>query len=57
MIEQVVDENGTLLWEETYIFRRVAKPGERILRDGIEYVILSSSLLSADLIQTVVQRA
>lgn len=45
MTEQAVDQHGNVLWDEPYIFLRLSGPGELLVRNFVEYEVISSQLL------------
>lgn len=42
--EIALDENGEVLWIERYIYKRAHGPGERFIRDSIEYEVTASKI-------------
>lgn len=48
-------QDGTVLWDEPYVFRRLSAKGELIVRDSKGYIVVSSQVVNG-IIQTVLKR-
>ena len=42
--EIVIDEQGSVLWVERYIFKRTHGPGETFVKDSKTYTIIKSKI-------------
>ena len=44
-IEVIKDKTGKILWFGEYIFKRLHKPGEKFIKDSIEYTVISHEII------------
>ncbi len=54
LVEIAKDENGVLLWQRPYIFKRLSAKGEQLCEAGQWYVVISSEV-EGQIVQTILR--